>query len=221
VNAQNFTGNVTHLIECKKDKNALKDIISLFDGLDPEALQWDRQVFVDAANAILVGAALIASASFGAWLQPPLGYIEYYSNEFLVTQPAAPPGTYESFVAIKQHWIIQLFWIFNSLSFFFSIATVIAGADAAFPKKGLILKDAVISIRHGVIWASYLLFLSVLCVIGTFSTIGFAILPPIPKYRVNMYCTLAIGLGTCGVVLIRFLRKLGSSSLLKSRCTKN
>jgi ankyrin repeat protein len=36
-----------------------------------EGLYRDRQVHVDAANAILVGAALIASVTFAGWLQPP------------------------------------------------------------------------------------------------------------------------------------------------------
>jgi ankyrin repeat protein len=165
----------------------MKKITVLFDGLDAEALHKERQVYVDAANAILVGAALIASASFGAWLQPPLGYVPYYSSQFLVTDNGAPPETYQSYVAIKQHWIIQLFWIFNSLSFFFSLATVIAGADAAVPRQGLILKDAVKSVRSGVKWASWLLSIAIIFVIGTFTTIGFAILPPIEKYRISMW----------------------------------
>lgn len=37
-------------------------------------LYRDCQVYVDAANAILVGAALIASVTFASWLQPPLDY---------------------------------------------------------------------------------------------------------------------------------------------------
>jgi ankyrin repeat protein len=35
-----------------------------------DRLYRDRQVFVDAANALLVGAALIASVTFAGWLQP-------------------------------------------------------------------------------------------------------------------------------------------------------
>ncbi len=44
-------------------------------------LYRDRQVFVDAANAILVGSALIATISYGGWIQPPLGYISYYHTQ--------------------------------------------------------------------------------------------------------------------------------------------
>ncbi|OAE23132.1 hypothetical protein AXG93_3986s1170 [Marchantia polymorpha subsp. ruderalis] len=60
----------------------------------------DRQVYVDAANAILVGAALIASVTYGGWLQPPLGDQDDHTKRITT--------------------------IFNSLCFSF---TVMAGAD--------------------------------------------------------------------------------------------
>ena len=43
-----------------------------------DLLYRDRQVFVDAANAILVGSALIATITYMGWTQPPLGYVTYY-----------------------------------------------------------------------------------------------------------------------------------------------
>ncbi|KAG0605623.1 hypothetical protein M758_9G074200 [Ceratodon purpureus] len=218
--------NIRKLFHCfpdgtseKKAEDPLEKIIYLIDRKDPaglyretETLQKERQVYVDAANAILVGAALIASASFGAWLQPPLGYKEYYSHDFLSQEAGAPPDTYEAFVAIKQYWIIHLFWIFNSLSFFFSLATVIAGADAALPQQGLKVKEAVSSVRKAVKLASWLLTMAILFVIGTFTTVGFAILPHIQKYRINMYCTLFIGLVACTFTLVRLLRKLSPNA---------
>jgi len=45
-----------------------------------ERLYRDRQVHVHAANAILVGAALIASVTFAGWLQPPLGYSAFFGS---------------------------------------------------------------------------------------------------------------------------------------------
>ncbi|CAM6016296.1 unnamed protein product, partial [Sphagnum balticum] len=88
-----------------------------------DRLYRDRQVFVDAANALLVGAALIASVTFAGWLQPPLGYIPDYD----FSQPfPAPPQTPESYAAVKNHATVKAFWVFNSLSFFFAIATVLA-----------------------------------------------------------------------------------------------
>ncbi|CAK9275452.1 unnamed protein product, partial [Sphagnum jensenii] len=62
-----------------------------------DRLYRDRQVFVDAANALLVGAALIASVTFAGWLQPPLGYIPDYN----LSQPfPAPPQNPESYAAV-------------------------------------------------------------------------------------------------------------------------
>jgi ankyrin repeat protein len=79
-----------------------------------DRLYRDRHVFVDAANALLVGAALIASVTFAGWLQSPLGYIPYYD----LSQPfPAPPGAYESYAAIKQNPKVKAFSVFNSLSF--------------------------------------------------------------------------------------------------------
>lgn len=43
-----------------------------------DLLYRDRQVFVDAANAILVGSALIATVTYNGWMTPPLGYISYF-----------------------------------------------------------------------------------------------------------------------------------------------
>jgi ankyrin repeat protein len=95
-----------------------------------DRLYRDRQVFVDAANALLVGAALIASVTFAGWLQPPLGYIPDYN----FSQPfPAPPQIPESYAAVRKHTNVKAFWVFNSLSFFLAIATVLAGAEAALP----------------------------------------------------------------------------------------
>ncbi|MCO5614947.1 hypothetical protein L7F22_069233 [Adiantum nelumboides] len=70
-----------------------------------ERLYRDRQVYVDAANAILVGSALIASVTFAGWLQPPLGYGNGEENARM-------------YVAIKGHPGVSSFWIFNCLSFY-------------------------------------------------------------------------------------------------------
>ena len=46
-----------------------------------DLLYRDRQVFVDAANAILVGSALIATVTYNGWITPPLGYITYFAPQ--------------------------------------------------------------------------------------------------------------------------------------------
>jgi ankyrin repeat protein len=173
-----------------------------------DRLYRDRQVFVDAANALLVGAALIASVTFAGWLQPPLGYTTYYD----FSQPfPAPPSTYESYAAVKHRSSVKAFWVFNSLSFFFAIATVLAGADAAMPN----LKDAFIgrvvkSVRRALIRASILLVISVVCVLGAFASAGIAVLPPLLKYDTSMIITVCLGGTVCMLNLAKIIWKLST-----------
>jgi ankyrin repeat protein len=180
-----------------------------------DRLYRDRQVFVDAANALLVGAALIASVTFAGWLQPPLGYTPYYD----LSQPfPAPPGAYESYAAIKQNPKVKAFWVFNSLSFFVAIATVLAGADAAMPS----LDDAFIarvvkSVRRSLIVASILLVMSVVCVLGAFASGGFAVLPPVLKYDTSMIITVCVGGTVCMIILAKFLWKLAKAIRIRVR----
>jgi hypothetical protein len=167
----------------------------------------DRQVFVDAANALLVGGALIAGLSFASWLQPPLSFTPYY--QFPQSTPATPPATYESFAAVELHYSLRLFWTFNNLSFFFAIATVLSGAEAAFPDLDTVfIVKAVQIVRRALIWTSILLVLSVITVLGAFVCAGFAVLPPIARDLNNMRASTGFGMLVCGVVLFKFSAKL-------------
>ncbi|KAH8940864.1 hypothetical protein BDL97_14G007100 [Sphagnum fallax] len=159
-----------------------------------ENLYRDRQVHVDAANAILVGAALIASVTFAGWLQPPLGYSAFFGSSSIEVGAPSPSGIYPSFVSVAGHPIMQIFWFFNSMSFFFAIATLMVGATAARPpKRGKFIGEVVLSLRASLSLAYILLTISVGCVMGAFASAGFLVLPPIPKYKVNMGVTVGIG----------------------------
>jgi len=159
-----------------------------------ENLYRDRQVHVDAANAILVGAALIASVTFAGWLQPPLGYSAFFGSSSIEVGAPSPSGIYPSFVSVAGHPIMQIFWFFNSMSFFFAIATLMVGASAARPpKRGIFIGEVVRSLRASLSLAYILLTISVGCVMGAFASAGFLVLPPIPKYMVNMGVTVGIG----------------------------
>ncbi len=202
------------------DSNTRREIERLLMGR-PEVkelvdrLYRDRQVFIDAANALLVGAALIASVTFAGWLQPPLGYNTYY--DYPESLPA-PPGTYESFAAVKQHADVRAFWFFNSLSFFFAIATVLTGANAAMPSlENEFIGTVVKSVRGTLIHVSILLAISVACVLGAFVTAGFAVLPRAAKYNWSMISTVAIGLSVCLFYLACFLCKLSKPNCLRLR----
>ncbi|CAK9863761.1 unnamed protein product [Sphagnum jensenii] len=157
-------------------------------------LYRDRQAHVDAANAILVGAALIASVTFAGWLQPPLGYSAFLGSASNEVGAQSPSGIYPSFVSVAGHPIMQIFWFFNSISFFFAIATLMVGATAARPlKRGMFIGEVVRSLRASLSLAYILLTVSVGCVMGAFASAGFLVLPPIPKYMVNMGVTVGIG----------------------------
>jgi hypothetical protein len=112
-------------------------------------LYRDRQAHVDdAANAILVGAALIASVTFAGWLQPPLGYSAFFGSAGIEVGAPSPSGIYPSFVSVAGHPIMQIFWFFNSMSFFFAIATLMVGATAARPpKRGMFIGQVVRTLR--------------------------------------------------------------------------
>jgi len=167
----------------------------------------DRQVFIDAANALLVGGALIAGITFASWLQPPLGYTTYY--QFPQSSPGTPPTTFESFAALELHYILRLFWVFNTLSFFFAIATVISGAKAAFPDlDAIFIAEALHSVRKELQFTSTLLVCSVVTVLGSFVCAGFVVLPPIHRDTKNMKISVAIGLIVCSWTIFKFLVKL-------------
>jgi ankyrin repeat protein len=190
------------------DPNTRREIETLLMGR-PEVKEFvdrlyrDRQVLVDAANALLVGAALIASVTFVGWLQPPLGYIPYY--EFPESLPA-PPSTYKSYAAVRQHATVQAFCFFNSLSFFFAMSTVLTGAIAAMPSlENAFIGIVVESVKRTLIYASVLLAISVVCVLCAFASAGFAVLPPTAKYNWSMISTVAIGVLVCLICLAFFL----------------
>ncbi len=167
----------------------------------------DRQVFIDAANALLVGGALIAGITFASWLQPPLGYTTYY--QFPQSSPGTPPTTFELFAAVELHYILRLFWVFNTLSFFFAIATVISGAKAAFPDlDAIFIVEALHSVRKELQFTSALLVCSVVTVLGSFVCAGFVVLPPIHRDTKNMKISVAIGLIVCSWTIFKFLVKL-------------
>jgi ankyrin repeat protein len=173
-----------------------------------DRLYRDRQVFVDAANSLLVGAALIATVTFAAWLTPPLGYIPDYD----FSQPfPAPPQTPESYAAVKNHAIVKAFWVFNSLSFFFAIATVLAGADAALPNlREDFIGRRVKSVERALIRATIFLVISVVCVLGAFASAGFAVLPPLLKYDTSMIITVCLGGTICMHTLAKIILKLST-----------
>jgi ankyrin repeat protein len=156
----------------------------------------DRQVYVDASNAILVGAALIAGVTFASWLQPPLGYSTYY-EETLTNPYPGPPTSYPNYVDFEHHKALQAFWIFNSLSFFFSTSTMVMGARSVLPMQNVFLKQAVRKICSNLLITASLLFFSILFGTISFSIAGYIVIPPKIKFQANILSTIAVGGSIC------------------------
>jgi serine/threonine-protein phosphatase 6 regulatory ankyrin repeat subunit B len=175
-----------------------------------EFLERQYRDVANAANALLVGGALIAGITFASWLQPPLGYTTDY--QFPQSSLGTPPGVFESFAAVELHYSLRLFWVFNTLSFFFAIGTVMSGAKAAFPDLDTtFIVVALRSVRKELQWTSVLLLCSVVTVLGAFVCAGFAVLPPIQKDMTSMKISVVIGLAICSWTIIKFLGKLRES----------
>ncbi|MCO5561896.1 hypothetical protein L7F22_015521 [Adiantum nelumboides] len=162
-------------------RDAVKDYIA--------GLYRDRQIYVDSTNAILVGAALIASVTFAGWLQPPLGFIDDYYNSSI------------HYVPMREVKGMYIFWIFNSLSFFAAVGTVQAGACGVLPLHHVHIRRAVKYIRRALMVASLLMAFSVVCVLGAFGAAGFIVLPPRFKFEMYMMITVLFG-GLINVGLI-------------------
>ncbi len=116
------------------------EIVNILTGLpevkmDLKRLERERQTHENAANTILVVAALIGGVTFAAGLQPPLLYSPFYGTANLDVGAPIPPGMYPSFASVEDHPLMPLFCIVNSLSFFSSIAALIVGAAAARPRR--------------------------------------------------------------------------------------
>ncbi|KAH8934210.1 hypothetical protein BDL97_18G071300 [Sphagnum fallax] len=132
------------------------------------------KAYANAANAILVGAALFATVTFTAWLTlPAVGYS-------------------------------QLFWVFNSLCFYFAISTFLAAATASLPTKGPPLALA----ETAVVAASFCLAFSIVFAVCAFATVGFSLMPKNIKYRRDLMSTTIFGGLLCLAFLIHFLRSL-------------
>jgi hypothetical protein len=102
--------------------------------------------------------------------------------------------------------------VFNTLSFFFAIGTVISGAKAAFPDLDTtFIVVALRSVRKELQWTSILLLCSVVTVLGSFVCAGFAVLPPIQKDMTSMQISVVVGLAICSWTIIKFLGKLRES----------
>jgi hypothetical protein len=152
-------------------------------------LYGDNKAYASAASAILVGASLLASVTFAAWLHPPSSYVQ--------TVP-------DSYNEMEHQWDIHMFWVFDSLSFYLAVATFFAAAGAAIPSKGIRLAH----IRRAVHLASFFVVLSISFGMGAFAMAGLVLLPHPDAHRWSIIGTTALGGTICLLPLLMFLRRL-------------
>ncbi|KAG0608027.1 hypothetical protein M758_8G072300 [Ceratodon purpureus] len=184
----------------RKGKDVIRKLLSM-EGAD-ERLQELYDMYIHQANTVLIGAALIASVTFAGWLQPPLGFRDY----FQFTRPGPSPADgniyYESYVAIEGHRGIEVFIVFNTISFFLSIATVLVGAEATlFIHDGDEKTSNLIRMRKSIKWMIGFFISSMLCIMAAFTSAGMTILPPIQRLEWSMIISLVVGGGICIIPL--------------------
>ena len=157
-------------------------IVHYLERFDVHGMRNARQAYTEAANAILVAAVLIASLSFSSWLGPPSGFGRHG----------------EEYVAINKY-VVGAFWVFSCISFFCAIASIVAGAHAALPKRLLSLKKTVVQLRRAVLHASWLLVCAVTAMIGAFVCAG------IGGLEVSQFPYVVIPISVGGVFCVIFL----------------
>lgn len=116
-----------------------------------EKLQQDREVYVQALNAILVGAALIASVTFAGWLQLP-------------------------FEANFKSLGLKIYRASNSISCYTAVAAMCVTITAPIPTPKKYVGNIVKQLKLAIVLDVTLLALSIAAVMWAFAAAGFAAL---------------------------------------------
>ena len=114
-----------------------------------EKLFRDREVYVQALNAVLVAAALIGSVSFAGWLQLP-------------SQTAFQKAQ------------MKIFWVSNGVSFYSAVAAMCVAIAALLPTPSKYVGRIVKQLRAELLVAALFLTLSLASVAMAFAGAGFA-----------------------------------------------
>ncbi len=160
-----------------------------------------------AGTGIAVVAALVATASFVGPLQPPLGYV------------SMPSGSTTIDLGVQEtQFMIRVFVVTNSLSFYLAIASIMLAIvpSLPIPQDGLLfgVRDELQRSRKTVSIAIAMLLASIISVLISFAASSLAVVHRQHK-ELTLYTTLAGGLA-CIVVIFFF-----SLRLLRLILTKN
>lgn len=167
----------------------------------------ERKTYVLAANAVLIAAALIAVVTFTAEFMP----LPTTAGSFSVLSTSAAAAEYAGNFSRG----VEISWVFNSISFFFAIVTLLTGAGAVLPSDAFVAA-AVRNISLQLLLASTCLWISVLFLVGAFVASGVAALPRVSSHWVGHIWVMSIGGLVCCIAIFFFLRKLSCRILVRA-----
>lgn len=121
-------------------------LVQILECLDVNWLILERQKSANSVNAILVGAALVVTVTFGCWLQPPLGIPNSDNWNSMSLQ--------DRIREVQVGW----FFICIAVAFSCSVVSLVIGTAAVIPSRGVALKREVKQLRRSVLRASIFLF---------------------------------------------------------------
>ncbi|KAL2632977.1 hypothetical protein R1flu_004456 [Riccia fluitans] len=187
---------------------------------DMDRHRADLQTLVDASNARLVGASLIAGIGFAAQLQPPLGWVTYYNSTYSDSPPPVSPD-YRQYAAVgKDNWV-KGFWVSNSASFLLSVITIIISSSlvmrAPLESKALYITDIISSRKDWLLLASYSFMVSVFFFLVSFLLARIAVLPPPTWLKLESFILPGIVPWSLSFLLSFFLLKGMISKLISMR----
>jgi len=152
---------------------------------DVKRLEREMETQVNAANTILIVAALIGSVTFASCLQLPLGYSPFFGSANFHVEAPMPAGMYPSFASVERHPNMVSFYICNSLSFLFAISALMMGSAAAQPpQRHKYIGVMMPSLRRLLCSAYIFLYFSVVSFLITFLFAAKMVFPPVLIYSI-------------------------------------
>ncbi|KAG0588739.1 hypothetical protein KC19_2G265600 [Ceratodon purpureus] len=143
-----------------------------------------------AANATSVVAALVATASFIGPFQPPLGYS---SLDGYIQSDRSPA---------------QVYLVCNSLSFFFSVASILMALLPAIPMPKESLYDELLRSQRCLKASAFMLLVSIMCVLISFSSASIAVVSSDWYQKQIVVASIVFGGAVCIVVLMVYIIRL-------------
>jgi hypothetical protein len=143
----------------------------------------ERDMYVQAANSIIIVAALIGTVTFTVFLTPPPGYLD------------------------TSRVSVYVFYIYNSLSFFSAMLTLLIGSSVTRPQFKRTYIAVIMPLLRNLLSIAYnLLYFSVAFFVSTFLIAGCIAFPPFkvyPNFSLIMAAISSFTVLTTAILLVR------------------